>query len=268
MSYLKINDPVKRDKIVQDFISRKNRIKENFKREREQELNAAMAQEKYFEPVIASQAQTTKALKQLQDSVVQNYTPLQAITDGVINLDEDTQDALAGLEPGAYNVKWDGNRHIIGTKPISFNDGKIIFDNEEYSAAKGLLSLLTRKTPIGYDDNDLANYANILDNSGAIYQSKHGPKDKNSDKWKRIVRPIWEQLYPRRAKLADSKKAKRGNGIVYLSSDPNALVERLELLISSAKAGNTGVRNEIVSILDELLRMKIITRDYYKSILV
>jgi len=48
MSYIKINDPVKRDKIVQDFISRKNRIKENFKRERAQELNAAIAQEKFF----------------------------------------------------------------------------------------------------------------------------------------------------------------------------------------------------------------------------
>jgi len=56
--------------------------------------------------------------------------------------------------------------------------------------------------------------------------------------------------------------------VVYLSSDPNALVERLQLLFSSAKAGNTGVQNEIVAILDKLLRMKIITRDYYKSILV
>jgi len=171
MSYLKINNPIKRDKIVQDFISRKNRIKKEFKRERERELNAAMTQEKYFEPVIASQAQTTEALKQLRNSVaLPSFQP--AITDGVINLDEFTQNALAGLEPGAYNVKWDGNRHVIGIKPISFNDGKIIFDNEEYPATRGLLSLLTRKAPIGYNENDLANYANILDNSGAIYQSK------------------------------------------------------------------------------------------------
>jgi len=265
MSYLKIHDPIKRDKIVQDFISRKNKLKENFKRERERELNAAIAQEKFFEPVTTSQAQTTDALKQLL--TLPNYNVQPAITDGVINLDEFTQNALAGLEPGAYNVKWDGNRHIIGTKPIIFNDGKIIFENEEYSATKGLLSLLTRKTPIGYDDNDLANYANILDNSGAIYRSKHGPIDKNSEKWKNIVRPIWERLYPRRAKLADSKKAKRGEGVVYLSSDPDALVERLQLLISSAKAGNTGVRNEIVAILDELLRMKEITRNQYENIL-
>jgi len=50
MSYLKIDDPIKRDKIVQDFISRKNRIKEYFKQEREQELNAATAQKNIFNP--------------------------------------------------------------------------------------------------------------------------------------------------------------------------------------------------------------------------
>jgi len=169
MSYLKINDPAKRDKIVQDVISRKNRIKENFKRERAQKLNAAIAQEKYFQPVTTSQAQTTEASKQLQNLVtLPSYNVQPAITDGVINLDEFIQNALAGLEPGAYNVKWDGNRHIIGTKPISFNDGKIISDGEEYLATRGLLP-----TTRGYTNNDLANYANILDNGGAIYQSKH-----------------------------------------------------------------------------------------------
>jgi len=70
MSYLKIDDLIKRDEIVQNFIFRKNIIKENFKRERVQELNAAIAQEKFFEPIMTLQAQTTEVLKQLQDSVV------------------------------------------------------------------------------------------------------------------------------------------------------------------------------------------------------
>jgi len=69
------------------------------------------------------------------------------------------------------------------------------------------------------------------------------------------------------AKSADSKKSKRGGGVVYLSQDPNTLVERLQLLFSSVQAGYTGVQNEIVAILDELLRMKEITRDEYKNIL-
>jgi len=33
------------------------------------------------------------------------------------------------------------------------------------------------------------------------------------------------------------------------------------------QAGNTGVRNEIVSICDELLRQKIFSRDAYKNLM-
>jgi len=79
MSYIKINEPVKRDKIVQDYILQKNRIKENFKQEHTQELNTAIAREKFFEPVTASQALTMEALKQLQNSVV-----LMLSSDGII----------------------------------------------------------------------------------------------------------------------------------------------------------------------------------------
>jgi len=50
-------------------------------------------------------------------------------------------------------------------------------------------------------------------------------------------------------------------------SDPNALCERLELLMASKQAGNTGLRNEIVSISDELLRQKIFSHDAYKNLL-
>jgi len=35
--------------------------------------------------------------------------------------------------------------------------------------------------------------------------------------------------------------------------------------MASKQAGNTGVRNEIVSICDELLRQKILSRDAYKN---
>ena len=50
-------------------------------------------------------------------------------------------------------------------------------------------------------------------------------------------------------------------------SGPNALCQRLELLMASKQAGNTGLRNEIVSISDELLRQKIFSHDAYKNLL-
>ena len=57
-----------------------------------------------------------------------------------------------------------------------------------------------------------------------------------------------------------------GSGLKFLSSDPNALIERFDLLFSSKKAGHTGVRNEIVSILDELKRQGVLKTNDYKKL--
>ena len=64
-----------------------------------------------------------------------------------------------------------------------------------------------------------------------------------------------------------------GNGLtaalptIILPSDPIALVERLDLLMASKAAGKTGVRNELISVCDELLRQKLIDKHKYKIIM-
>ena len=48
-------------------------------------------------------------------------------------------------------------------------------------------------------------------------------------------------------------------------SGPNALLERLDLLLAIQEAGRTGVGNELVSICDELKRQGVLdTKDYKK----
>ena len=82
------------------------------------------------------------------------------------------------------------------------------------------------------------------------------PRGSKSDKWKNILAPIWhtrEEYY-------------EGKGVVILSSDPNALLERFNLLLASQKAGNTGVGNELVSICDELKRQGVLDTTAYKKI--
>ena len=54
---------------------------------------------------------------------------------------------------------------------------------------------------------------------------------------------------------------------VVIPSDPDALLDRLDILLASKAAGNTGVRNEIVSICDELLRQKVLNRNHYKNLM-
>ena len=80
-------------------------------------------------------------------------------------------------------------------------------------------------------------------------ESETKPKANKSWKWKQILKPIW-----------DEKDLYTGNGLtpsistIILPCDPNALVERLDILIACKAVGMTGVRNELVSVCDELLR--------------
>ena len=84
------------------------------------------------------------------------------------------------------------------------------------------------------------------------------PKSSKSWKWNNVVKKIW-----------DNKDVFEGEGTktIVIPSNPNALLERLDLLMASREAGNTGTRNELVSICDELLRQKIINKNEYKNIM-
>ena len=61
-----------------------------------------------------------------------------------------------------------------------------------------------------------------------------------------------------------------GNGItpsvatIILPCDPIAFIKRLDILMTSKAAGNAGVRNELVSIFDELLSQNLIDKHKYK----
>ena len=93
-------------------------------------------------------------------------------------------------------------------------------------------------------------------------ESETKPKGNKSWKWRHILKPIW-----------DGKELYTGKGLtaalfaIILPSDPIALVERLDILMASKAAENTCVRNELVSVCDELLRQKLIDKNKYKIIM-
>ena len=106
---------------------------------------------------------------------------------------------------------------------------------------------------ISQEDKD--KYLDLINTTNAKFSTNKYGKEKivapNSSKYKIIQQVEGE---------------KKGQG-VFLYSDPNALCERLELLMASKQAGNTSLRNEIVSICDELLRQKILPHDAYKNLM-
>ena len=107
-------------------------------------------------------------------------------------------------------------------------------------------------------------------------------KDKESDKYKeyrRVIDGLSE--YRKRIKLIPIAVGLRGSGFSHLIkkkkvhlnggnikfySSPDELISRLNLLIAGKQAGNNSVelRNEIVEILDELLKTKILTNEQHR----
>ena len=68
----------------------------------------------------------------------------------------------------------------------------------------------------------------------------------------------------------DEKDLDTRNGLkpsvptIILPCAPIPLVERLNILMASKADGNTGVRNQLVSVCDELLRQNLIDKQKYK----
>ena len=116
----------------------------------------------------------------------------------------------------------------------------------------------------------------MLIKSNAIFKNNNPTQNRAKGnyqgfKWRNIIEPIWLGIKPP-GKKKEKKGGKglqpstSGTGLKILPSDPNALIDRFDLLFSSKKAGHTGVRNEIISILDELKRQGVININDYKKL--
>ena len=169
----------------------------------------------------------------------------------------------------------------IGSKFVNIEDNNIKVDNIIFEGTAGFWELVTSKNPNSdnYTDEDLDKYRQLLLLTNAIYQGNNPdtnkPKSNKSPKWKNIVKPIWEQIKKQKKEEYkefeeeeddDPQPSTSGTGLKILPSDPNALIDRFDLLFSSKKAGHTGVRNEIVSILDELKRQGVLKTNEYKKL--
>ena len=170
--------------------------------------------------------------------------------------------------------------YYIGDKPIKIKGDNIIIDDTVYPGTPGLWELIISQDPQKgqITEEDYKNYVRLLKQTNAIYQKNdpntNKPKSSKSNKWKNLISPIWEDIKKRKQLKTieeeqeddDPQPSTSGDGLKILPSDPNALIDRFDLLFSSKKAGHTGVINEIVSILDELKRQRVINFNDYKKL--
>ena len=123
-------------------------------------------------------------------------------------------------------------------------------NGERFKGTPGLWELITSKNPKNFTDKDYGEYKGVMILTKALHRNNDGsnpfPKGSKSTKWTTLLSPIWH------------RGESAGKGIIIMPSDPNALLERLDLLLASQEAGHTGVGNELVSICDELKRQGVL----------
>ena len=291
MSFLKITDPTKRDQIVKEYLELKKNIRDNLLSERtgEQQLQTELT--KFYRPITESQRATAREITESQRATARDITEgLRPIREGIEKLpeamkapeeEEEVKATPERLGETAYNylhgkepydrdrtfriyLGKDGRYHMgkqkdkENIKVVDISSDNIYVDGEKFIGTSGLWELIMKENPRNFKTEDLEEYEDLLRKTNALHRdfNPKNPYSRSSggDKWRYILSPIWH------------KKGYEGEGVVIMSSDPNALLERLDLLLASQKAGHTGVGNELVSICDELKRQGVLDTNAYKKI--
>lgn len=157
-----------------------------------------------------------------------------------------------------FGLRSEDNQIFIGNKPVAFEGDDIFVEGIRHKGTPGLWELIVKKEPDRslYDPDDL-DYAEILRISDAMYQGNSSlsrtSKASQSFKWNYIIKPIYRQ-------------EKYGSELqtVFLPSNFDQLLDRLKPCAASYQAGNNGVCNEIVAILDTLKKARHISLEEYK----
>ena len=309
MSFIKVKDPRKREELVRDFIETRKRIKDNFIARKVGEAEYQTGLTKLFKPVTETQKTTAKEITEAQKATAEKITgELLPIREGIeelptklfrkifpsiefkasdiINFGPLAVDALLKAFTKKdidkfYGIYAEDGKFKIGNEFITIEDNNIKVKDKNFEGTKGFWNLVTSKEPENYTKEDLSKYQQLVILTNAAYRNndptQNYPKNSRGNKWKFIIRPIWEAIKQQKENEEeykefeepdedDPKPSTSGEGLKILPSDPNALIDRFDLLFSSKKAGHTGVRNEIVAILDELKRQGVINVSEYKKL--
>ena len=174
-----------------------------------------------------------------------------------------------------FGIRKEKGDHYIGKHHVIVKNNDIIIPklNERFEGTPGLWELIISKNPENFTDEDYDMYEDLMIMTDALHRyndedNPHNPHPKGNHKdykWLNIIRPIW---YRKKSRIIFPKKKEgyEGEGVVVIPSDPNALLQRLDLLLASQEAGHTGVRNELVSICDELKRQDVLDTKAYKKL--
>ena len=230
MSFLKITDQTKGDRIVKEYLELKKNIRDNLLAERtgEQQLQTELT--KFYRPITESQKATAKEITESQKATAREITEgLRPIREGIENLpqvmlpkeeeeekdepDEEEDELIGPIAKNFLNkpntdktfgVRKEGKHHYIGNKHViitEYDDIIIKESGERFYGTAGLWGLITSKEPdkelIDWDKNDIEDYERLMIKTNALHRGNNPknpyPKSSNSKKWLGLLSPIWNK---------------------------------------------------------------------------
>ena len=257
MPFFKIQDPNRRDEIVREMNERRKRIYEDSISDNpnpliQKDLDDLELKESEGGSlgILMNVAHSALASGEVAKHYLKMYT-----SNNISNKNQMDK---------SFGVKLKEGKFFIGKEQIMINNDDIIIGDKIFRGTIGLWELISKLEPDAtlYNDEDYKNYRQILIDTNAIGSDSNPnkPKASRGEKYRKMIKPLWKEIVFRR-------RGKKGNGVIILPSDPNALIERFTLSVAAGHAGNKGSRNEAVSICDELLRQHVIDKDEYKSMI-
>ena len=278
MSFIDIKNPQKRDQIVQDYIKTLVLIRNKAENEKAQGLEQQIKLEKQYNPIIkATKESTNKITNELKSSRTlaegqkgywkRNFA--KSAIDYYLNIKKN-EDKYYGIQ------KMNGEYKMGDTTVTLDNNSNIYVGGVRFEGTPGLWELIMLNHPNNYTTEDMARYEDLVEKTQVIFnpiKSVESDRPETTRKYKDILSQLLEvydtEGSPEEAKSEEGKNGDdaSGEGVTFLPGNISGLLDRLKLVYAERQAGNiSATTNEIVGILDELLRVNYINRDEYNAV--
>ena len=290
MSFIDIKDPNKREQIVQDYIKTLTLVRQKAENEKAKGLEQQIKLEKQYNPIIkATKESSNKITDELKNSraIAENQKGVwrpnfsQPAIEYYLHIKNKGKDRYYGI------VKIN-DQYKMGVATITLDDKSNIYvNNVRFEGTPGLWSLVMLNQPTDYTQEDLHNYENLVERTQVIsnpirYTLNDRPQMTN--KYKNILSQFLDddfhsdegEVIKSESEFDDDEgedeekgegEVEEGHGITYLPGNIRGLLDRLKLVYAEREAGNIlATTNEIVGILDELLRVNYINRTEYNAV--
>ena len=294
MLFLDIKDPAKRTALVDEY----GKAMETGRRRNM--VNREMKLQTLFHPIRSA---TKQAAEMTAEELVPVKKALEDI-DGALKAPPPPSPPSPPQKDLTFGIHATGDgRYAMGNSIVHIEGNTLKVDDKEYELTPGLRMLILYKKPRPrhYTSDDYSVYTAIVAQTRVrAYPNKRtgSARPRSTWKWKHMLSgmvipgdmveeedeestegassgdyrtPMHAVPPPPSGGKARKRRKTRepfykGYGVVYLPGDVKGLTDKLDLLLAEFLAGNTTVRNELVYVLDALLRLKQLTRREYTDI--